>query len=104
MILSEYIQMKRNQYSSTQKADLIIVSDAPQWSWNRSPSEDRSLGGPTSANLMTETAQQGDAGMNSLQYGVASQLIPDAFSSLPTLSVAQSPTSVPTCSAVRFQI
>ncbi|KAK3859420.1 hypothetical protein Pcinc_034465 [Petrolisthes cinctipes] len=71
----------------------------PNWLWNRNPVEDRGLGGPSSGSLLTGPGQQGDAGINSLPYGVASQLIPDAFSSLPPLSVAQTPASVPTCSS-----
>lgn len=79
-----------------------IFSDTSQWSWSRSPTDDRSTSGSAGGGLLVGSGQPSETVISSLQYTAPSHLIPDTFSSaLPSISVAQSPTSVPTCSCMQ---
>lgn len=79
-----------------------IFSDTSQWSWNRSPADDRGLAVSSGGNLLVESGQSNETVIASLQYTVPSHLIPDTFSScLPSLSLTQPPTSVPSCSSMQ---
>nr|XP_045621941.1 paternally-expressed gene 3 protein-like [Procambarus clarkii] len=82
-----------------------IFSDTIQWSWNRSPADDRSLTGSAEESILVGSGQPNETVITSLQYTVPPHLISDNFSSpLPSISVAQLPTSVPVCSSILPQV
>ncbi|MPC22941.1 Zinc finger protein 519 [Portunus trituberculatus] len=74
----------------------------PHWCWSRSSTDDKTLSGHNGGSLFTGTVPSNETVINSLQYNVPPHLMSDAFSSsLPPVSVNQSPTSVPNCSPIQ---
>ncbi|XP_050693638.1 zinc finger protein 629-like isoform X2 [Eriocheir sinensis] len=74
----------------------------PEWSWNRSPTDDKAFNGHNSGSLFIGPVSSSETVINSLQYNISSHLMSDAFPSpLPSASVTESPMSVPSCSPVQ---
>ncbi|ROT72149.1 hypothetical protein C7M84_009483 [Penaeus vannamei] len=85
---------------------ICTFADAPEWSWSRTstPGEDRvPVGSTASGTLIVTSGTTNETVIGSLQYAVPSHLSPDAFSALPSISVAQPPASTPSLSGSPMQ-
>ncbi|XP_063608019.1 zinc finger protein 252-like [Penaeus indicus] len=85
---------------------ICTFADAPEWSWSRTstPGEDRvPVGSTGSGTLIVTSGTTNETVIGSLQYAVPSHLSPDAFSALPSISVAQPPASTPSLSGSPMQ-